>query len=152
MPKQSAGILPFRIRDNKPEFFLVHPGGPFWARKDNGAWSIAKGEFAENEQPIDAAMREFREETGSEISGDVIELSPVIQKGGKTVHCYAVQKEIDSGKIKSNSFEMEWPPRSGRRQVFPEVDRAEWFDAETAKLKIIESQIPFIDELLVRIL
>lgn len=147
MPKQSAGILIYRIKNSQPEFFLVHPGGPFWAKKDNGAWSIPKGEFSDNEKPQDAAIREFMEETGQEISGEFIKLMPVRQKGGKTVHCFAIRKDLDPTEIKSNTFEMEWPPRSGRKHIFPEIDRAGWFDTETAREKILESQKPLIDEL-----
>lgn len=149
--KQSAGILLYRMKSSGPEFFLVHPGGPFWARKDEGAWSVPKGEFAENEKPIDAAIREFREETGHDISGKFIELKPVQQKGGKTVHCFATEKDMDPEDIKSNTFEMEWPPKTGRKQVFPEIDRAGWFDSETARQKILESQVPLIEEMLTRL-
>ncbi|HLP74006.1 MAG TPA: NUDIX domain-containing protein [Bacteroidales bacterium] len=151
MPKQSAGILLYRIKDSKPEFFLVHPGGPFWAKKDAGAWSIPKGEFSDDEKPVDAAIREFSEETGKEIGGDFIELKPVKQKGGKTVYCFAIEKDIDTKGIRSNTFELEWPPRSGRKQAFPEVDRTGWFDAGTAKIKILESQVPLIEELLAKL-
>lgn len=148
MPKQSAGILLYRIKDSKTEFFLVHPGGPFWAKKDNGAWSIPKGEFSESENPQAAAIREFTEETGHKISGEFIELKPVKQKGGKTVYCFALRKDIDPKDITSNTFEMEWPPKSGRKQSFPEIDRAGWFEEEEARKKILESQVPFIDELI----
>lgn len=149
--KQSAGILLYRFRDSKPEFFLVHPGGPFWAKKENGAWSVPKGEFDEDERPIDAAQREFREETGQEISGLFLELKPVRQKSGKTVFCFAIEKDIDPSGIVSNTFEMEWPPRSGRKQIFPEIDRAGWFEFGVARIKILESQLPFIEEILEKI-
>ena len=151
MSKQSAGILLYRIHNQQPEVFLVHPGGPFWARKDLHAWSIPKGEFSDDEDSLDAARREFEEETGRPVSGDFIELSPVKQKGGKMVNCYACEGDIDPKQVKSNAFEMEWPPRSGKKQIFPEIDCGEWFDPSNAKLKILESQAVFIDELLLKI-
>jgi predicted NUDIX family NTP pyrophosphohydrolase len=147
MPKKSAGILLFRFRNRKPEFLLVHPGGPFWVRKDLHAWSVPKGEFEDNENPLAAAIREFEEETGTRLSGNFIELAPVRQKSGKTVYCYAIEGDLDTEKIRSNYFEIEWPARSGLKKSFPEIDRGEWFDPETAKVKIIESQVPFIDEI-----
>ena len=151
MAKQSTGILLYRLHNQQPEVFLIHPGGPFWARKDLHAWSIPKGEFSDDEDSLDAARREFEEETGKSVSGDFIELSPVKQKGGKMVYCYACEGDIDVKQIKSNTFEMEWPPRSGKKQTFPEIDCGEWFDPPNAKLKILESQAVFIDELLMRI-
>jgi predicted NUDIX family NTP pyrophosphohydrolase len=147
MVKQSAGILLYRIKNQSPEFFLVHPGGPFWAKKDLHSWSIPKGEFTE-EEPLEAALREFKEETGMALSGEHIELSPVRQKGGKTVFCFAVKGDIDPESIRSNTFELEWPPKTGRIQSFPEVDKAAWFDSKTAVIKINESQSAFIGELL----
>ena len=126
--------------------FLVHPGGPFWAKKDAGAWSIPKGEF-ETEQPLVAAMREFEEETGLKISGDFIELKPVKQKGGKIVYAWAVEADFDASDIQSNMFKLEWPPKSGVMRDYPEVDRAGWFDLETAKLKMLASQTGLIEQL-----
>lgn len=147
MPRLSAGILLYRFRDGTLEVFLVHPGGPFWAKEDLGAWSIPKGEFAEGEDPLDAAKREFEEETGFSVEGDFHELGPLKQPSGKIVHAWAVEGDCDASAIESNTFTMEWPPRSGRRQEFPEVDRAGWFDAGTAKEKILKGQVGFIGEL-----
>ncbi|MBV9988612.1 MAG: NUDIX domain-containing protein [Chitinophagaceae bacterium] len=147
MATQSAGILLYRIRNEQPEFFLVHPGGPFWKNKDAGAWSIPKGEFAGDEDPLQAAIREFCEETGVALNGDFKALSPIRQKAGKQVFAWAIAGDIDAAAIKSNSFEMEWPPRSGRRQQFPEVDKAGWFSIEAAKEKILPAQWPLIEEL-----
>ena len=146
MVKRSAGLLVYRIRGNGLEVFLVHPGGPFWAKKDAGAWSIPKGEF-ETEQPLVAAMREFEEETGLKISGDFIELKPVKQKGGKIVYAWAVEADFDASDIQSNMFKLEWPPKSGVMRDYPEVDRAGWFDLETAKLKMLASQAGLIEQL-----
>jgi predicted NUDIX family NTP pyrophosphohydrolase len=148
---KSAGILLFRRNKKNIEFFLVHPGGPFWAKKDAGAWSIPKGEYNDDEDALVAAKREFEEETGQSIDGDFIELKPLKQKGGKIVQAYAVEGDIDADNIRSNTFEMEWPPKSGRRKSFPEVDRAEWFDADTAKEKINEKQAELIEEVMMRI-
>lgn len=152
MPKHSAGILLYRIRNNIPEFFLVHPGGPFWAKKDLRSWSVPKGEVEDGEDYAAAALREFREETGFSPACDPVPLSAIIQKGGKVVHCFACEGEIDPSKIESNTFEIEWPPRSGKKQSFPEIDRAAWFTAGTAKEKIIEAQSSLIDETLSKIL
>ena len=145
--KKSAGIILYRIKNSGFEVFLVHPGGPFWARKDMNSWSVPKGEFTDEEDPLVAAKREFEEETGTSVKGDFLELKPVIQKGGKQVICYACIGDIDPEAIKSNTFEMEWPPRSGKRQSFPEIDRGQWFDSAEAKIRILESQSAFIDEL-----
>jgi predicted NUDIX family NTP pyrophosphohydrolase len=134
------------MRDEDVDVFLVHPGGPFWAKKDAGAWSIPKGEF-ETEQPLVAAMREFEEETGLKISGDFIELKPVKQKGGKIVYAWAVEADFDASDIQSNMFKLEWPPKSGVMRDYPEVDRAGWFDLETAKLKMLASQAGLIEQL-----
>jgi predicted NUDIX family NTP pyrophosphohydrolase len=147
MGKQSSGILLYRLSNSILEVFLVHPGGPFWARKDLHAWSIPKGEFTDEEDPLSAALREFEEETGIHLTGHFTALSPVIQKGGKKVYCYSCEGNLDPDKIRSNTFEMEWPPKSGKKQFFPEIDRGEWFEVATGKLKIIESQAAFIDEL-----
>jgi len=145
--KGSAGLLPYRIVSGGLEVFLVHPGGPYWANKDEGAWSVAKGEFQEGEDPLAAARREFREETGFEPTGELIPLEPVRQAGGKKVYAWAMEADYDPSKLKSNTFSMEWPPRSGRRQEFPEVDRAEWFPLGVARRKILETQVPLLDQL-----
>jgi predicted NUDIX family NTP pyrophosphohydrolase len=138
--KQSAGLLLFRRRGNSVEVLLVHPGGPLWARKDEGAWSIPKGEVNEHEDVLAAARREVEEETGARPSGTFISLSPVRQTGGKVVYVWAVESDFDPASLKSNLFEMEWPPKSGRRRSFPEVDRAAWFDLAAAVRKILPSQ------------
>jgi predicted NUDIX family NTP pyrophosphohydrolase len=143
---KSAGILLYRRKNKQLEFFLVHPGGPFWAKKDAGAWSIPKGEYEEGEDPLQAARREFAEETGQAVSGDFIPLTPLTQKNHKQVHAWAVEGDIDEKNIHSNTFEMEWPPKSGKKQSFPEVDKGGWFGAETAKEKINERQARLIDE------
>lgn len=145
---KSAGILLYRKRNSGIEFFLVHPGGPFWAKKDLGAWSIPKGEYTEGEDALKAAQREFEEETGQPVSGEFIALTPVKQKSGKIVQAWAVEGDIDEKNIRSNTFEMEWPPRSGKIKTFPEVDKGEWFDAGTAKEKINEKQTGLIDEVI----
>jgi predicted NUDIX family NTP pyrophosphohydrolase len=146
--KQSAGILLFRKKDQQLEFFLVHPGGPFFAKKDLGFWTVPKGELNENEEPLTAAKREFAEETGKTLSGDFIELSPIVQKGGKKVLCWAVEGEFDPLTIVSNTFETEWPPRSGKKQSFAEVDKAAWFTYNDAIKYINEKQVALIDELI----
>jgi predicted NUDIX family NTP pyrophosphohydrolase len=139
--KQAAGLLMFRGRVGSTlEVLLVHPGGPLWARKDEGAWSIPKGEVEPNEDPLTAARREVEEETGARPSGTFIALAPVRQTGGKIVHVWAIESDFDPASLKSNLFEMEWPPKSGNRRSFPEVDRAAWFDLETAGRKILPSQ------------
>lgn len=145
--KKSAGILAYRKVNKQVEFFLVHPGGPFWKNKDEAAWSIPKGEFNDDEDPLIAAKREFEEETGISINGDFISLSPVRQKSGKTVYAWAVETDIDTANIKSNFFEMEWPPKSGRTQAFPEVDKGEWFKLKEALKKINAYQSGLIEEL-----
>lgn len=147
MPKQSAGVLLFRRREGLLEVFLVHPGGPFWARKDDGAWTIPKGEFEPEEEPLSAARREFEEETGVAVTGSFVALQPVLQSGGKRVLAWAVEGDIDPASVRSNTFAMEWPPRSGRQQEFPEVDRGAWFAVDEARRKILASQSPLIDEL-----
>jgi predicted NUDIX family NTP pyrophosphohydrolase len=150
MIRQSAGLLVYRETDEGVEVFLVHPGGPFYAKKDDGVWSIPKGEF-DMENSLTAARREFEEETGQRIAGDFFELKPIKQKGGKIVHAWAVEADVDPQAIQSNTFTMEWPPKSGKMSEFPEVDRAAWFDPETAKQKINPAQSAFITELLSRI-
>ncbi len=145
--KKSAGLLLYRKRNSALEVFLVHPGGPFWAKKDEGAWSIPKGEIAENEDPLEAAKREFYEETGVRIGGEFTALAPVKQAGGKTVYSWVIEADCDADAIKSNMFSIEWPPRSGRKQEFPEVDRAGWFNIEVAKQKILKGQLSLLKEL-----
>lgn len=147
MVKISAGLLLYRRREGKLEVFLVHPGGPFWARKDARSWSIPKGEAAPGEDFLTRAKREFQEETGSTADGAFRGMVPVRQPSGKIVHAWAVEGECDTGSIKSNSFTMEWPPRSGRFQEFPEVDRASWFDLPTARQKITKGQVGLLDQL-----
>ena len=148
MPKRSAGILMYRRAGAGVEVLLVHPGGPFWAKKDLGAWSIPKGEYAEGEEPLAVAMRELEEETGARPSGDFLPLGEIVQPGRKIVTAWAVESDFDVGALKSNLFEMEWPPKSGRRASFPEVDRAEWFSIEDARKKILPGQSAFLDRLL----
>jgi predicted NUDIX family NTP pyrophosphohydrolase len=147
MLKQSAGILLYRLTDGLLQVFLVHPGGPFFRNKDDGAWSIPKGEYTDGEEPLAAAQREFEEETGQLITGKFIKLQPVKQKSGKVVHAWAVEGDIDHENIVSNIFEIKWPPKSGKKTSFPEIDRASWFTVETAKVKIISGQIGLIEEL-----
>ena len=147
MAKQSAGIILYRHRDSALEIFLVHPGGPFWKNKDSGAWSIPKGEFDEREDPLQAARREFHEETGCSVDGSFIALRPVRQAGGKIVHAWAVEGDCEAESIRSNSFTVEWPPRSGQRKEFLEVDRAGWFSLELAREKILKGQLMLLDEL-----
>lgn len=146
MAKQSTGIQLYRIK-SEPEVFLVHPGGPFFARKDLGVWSIPKGEFDDAETAIEAAKREFEEETGKVPEGKFIQLKPVTQKSGKVVHAWAIEGDIDAKDIVSNKFEMVWPPNSGRMEEFPENDRGEWFTIDEAKIKINERQISLLNEL-----
>jgi predicted NUDIX family NTP pyrophosphohydrolase len=136
----------FRWRDGQLEVLLVHPGGPFWARKDDGAWSIPKGEIGEDEDPLAAARREVQEETGAVPGGTFLALAPVRQAGGKIVQAWAVESDLDPADIRSNTFEIEWPPRSGRRRTFPEIDRAAWFTIPVARAKILRGQLPLIDE------
>lgn len=145
--KQSAGILLYRITKKKLEVLLVHPGGPFWKNKDEGAWSIPKGEFEKEEDPLKAAIREFKEETGFALSGEFIPLNPIKQKSGKQVRAWAVEGDIDVAKISSNEFELEWPPKSGKRISVPEIDKAGWFDINAGKIKILEAQKALLDEL-----
>ena len=157
MPKKSAGLLLYRFNDSILEVLLVHPGGPFWRNKDERAWTIPKGEFDDEEDPLAAACREFAEETGTapprlqrDASGgeNYFKLAPVKQTNGKMVHAWAVEGDFDPRKLSSNQFQMEWPPRSGRMQSFPEVDRAEWFTADLALKKIVKAQTALIAELL----
>ncbi|MGE0359639.1 MAG: NUDIX domain-containing protein [Vicinamibacterales bacterium] len=150
MPRTSAGLLLYRVRAAGLEVLLVHPGGPFWAAKDAGAWSIPKGEVGADEGPLQAAIREVREELGIELTGPFEPLTPVRQAGGKLVHAWAIAAEVDPAAIVSDTVELEWPPRSGRRQTFPEVDRVEWFSLDEARRRILSGQRPLIDELVAR--
>jgi predicted NUDIX family NTP pyrophosphohydrolase len=146
--KRSAGLLLFRVRDGELEVLLAHMGGPFWARKDEHAWSIPKGEYPPDEDPLTAARREFTEELGAPPpDGPVLELGEVRQSGGKSVTVWAVEDEFDPAAAVSNTFELEWPPHSGRMQTFPEVDRVAWFDLETARVKVVAAQAAFLDRL-----
>jgi len=151
MLKQSAGLLLHREVSGRTEVFLVHPGGPFWAKKDEGAWSIPKGEFEEGEDPLEAAKREFREETGVVVTGKFQPLAPLKQRSGKIVYAWMVQGDVDPASLKSNTFSIEWPRASGRVQEFPEVDRGEWFHLALAKRKILPGQLPFLNQLETRL-
>jgi predicted NUDIX family NTP pyrophosphohydrolase len=151
MPKKSAGLLLFRrnSHDEPLEVLLVHPGGPFWRKKDEGFWTIPKGEFTDDEDALVAAKREFQEETGGEPpAGDYIQLKPVKQASGKVVHAWAIEGDFEPARLQSNTFLVEWPPRSGRMQEFPEVDRAAWFTPDRARRMILAGQSPLIDQLL----
>ena len=151
MAKQSAGLLMFRHSKQQPEVFLVHPGGPFWAKKDLGAWTIPKGEYAEGEAPLTAAMREFTEETGFAVPSSAeayLDLGTIKQSGGKLVSVWAFEGDCDPAALVSNTFEMEWPPRSGRQSAFPEVDRGSWFSIAEARERILASQQSIIVMLL----
>jgi predicted NUDIX family NTP pyrophosphohydrolase len=145
--KTSAGILLYRRGGGEVEVFLVHPGGPFWAKKDLGAWSLPKGEVEEGEDPLAAALREFTEETGFDVAGELRPLRPQRQSSGKTILAWAVEGDCDPAELRSGLFSMEWPPRSGKRQEFPEVDRGAWFTLSEARRRIVAGQAPFLDEL-----
>ncbi len=147
MSSQSAGLLMYRYRDSGLEVFLVHPGGPYWAGKDENAWSIPKGEYDEDEDPLEAAKREFFEETGISAAGIFKPLSMLKQTGGKRITAWAFEGDCDLSSIKSNTFTIEWPPRSGRKADFPEIDRAAWFGVAEAIRKLNKGQIGFIKEL-----
>lgn len=149
--KQSAGILLYKFIDCTIYFLLVHPGGPFWKNKDLESWSIPKGEFTADEDPLEAAKREFKEETGFEVDGDFIALEWVKLKSGKTVFAWAVEYDIDVALVKSNEFEMEWPPKSGSMKSFPEIDKAEWFQTAEALKKINPAQADFIIQIISKI-
>lgn len=149
MPKLSAGLLMYRR--SPLQVFLVHPGGPFWAKKDLGAWSIPKGEYTEEESPCAAALREFREETGFAIEGDPIELGTIRQTGGKIVSVWTIEGDCDPAKLVSNTCEIEWPPRSGHKLEIPEVDRGAWFEINEARERILKSQLPAMDLLVQRL-
>ena len=147
MPKYSAGILLYRFRHGSLEVFLVHPGGPFWTGKERGAWSVPKGEIAKGEDPHDAARREFKEETGIGVTGPMFDLGAQKQGSNKTVRVWALENDCDPAAIESNTFSMEWPPKSGRQQTFPEVNRAAWFAVDDAREKMHRGQVVFIDRL-----
>jgi predicted NUDIX family NTP pyrophosphohydrolase len=147
MSKRSAGLLMYRILKSQLEVLLVHPGGPFWVKKDRGVWTIPKGEIDRDEAPLDAARREFEEETGFGARGDFLSLGKIRQKSGKVVEAWAFAGNCDPGKLKSNLCSMEWPPQSGRQINVPEVDRASWFTLPDARAKLIEAQWPFLDRL-----
>ncbi len=147
MPQISAGLLLYRRKNNVDEVFLVHPGGPLWTHKDFGAWSIPKGLVDKDEELLEAAKREFAEETGLSATGPFLPLTPVKLKSGKIVYAWAVEGDCDPGKMKSNTFTMEWPPRSGKQQAFPEADRAAWFALDEAKQRITPGQTALLEEL-----
>jgi predicted NUDIX family NTP pyrophosphohydrolase len=150
--RRSAGIVLHRAGDGGPEVLLVHPGGPFWAKKDDGAWSIPKGEYEPDEDPLACALREFEEETGTRLdAAELVELGAVVQKAGKEVRAWAVRGDLDPATVRSNTFTMEWPPRSGRRQEFPEIDRAEWFTLDAARAKLVAAQVELLDRLAERV-
>lgn len=151
MVRRSAGLLMFRRKNKDLEVFLVHPGGPFWASKDAGAWMIPKGEYTAEEKPLDAAQREFREETGFEPGADFIELGMVRQTGGKLVSVWAFEGDCDPAKLVSNSCMMEWPPNSKRMIEVPEVDRGAWFTLAAARAAILKSQSPFLEVLTTKV-
>lgn len=144
--RKSAGLLLFRKRPGGVEVLLMHPGGPFWAKKDDGAWSIPKGEFGNDEDPLAAAKREFQEETGFAAAGEFVALDPVRQPSGKVVHAWAVRGDADPAAIRSNTFSIEWPKGSGTMREFPEVDRAGWFSLEEARRKILKGQVALLDQ------
>ncbi len=147
MPKHSAGILLYRFKEGDLEVFLVHPGGPFWARKDRAAWSIPKGEYEEGEDPLEASKRELAEETGIELHSPLIDLGELRQPGGKIVRAWAASQDCNPSGIRSNTFTMEWPPKSGKLQEFPEIDRGVWYSTGVAKSKLHKGQVGFIDKL-----
>jgi predicted NUDIX family NTP pyrophosphohydrolase len=150
MSKRSAGLLMYRRRNSALEVFLVHPAGPFWAKKDVGAWSIPKGEHLEHEEPLEAAKREFVEETGFGADGTFLELGDLKQPGGKIITAWAFEGDCDPAKLRSNTFRIEWPPRSGRQMEVPEVDRGRWYTIEEARLRLLTGQREFLDRLLQR--
>jgi len=148
LPKQAAGILLYRQTERGLEVLLAHPGGPLWARKDLGAWTIPKGQFGDDESALAAAKREFSEEMGSPAQGAFVELGSIRQPSGKIVHAFTAESDFDVTTVKSNLFTLEWPPRSGRSGEFPEIDRAEWFALAEARRRILKGQEPFLDRLL----
>jgi predicted NUDIX family NTP pyrophosphohydrolase len=150
MKKQSAGILPYKFVNGQLFFFIAHPGGPFYRKKDNGFWGIVKGEFDNKEKPLQAAKREFKEETNIDIpvDGILLPLTPRKQKSGKLVHVWAIEYDFPTGNIQSNSFQLEWPPKSGVMAEFPELDKFEWFDVHTTISKLLPGQVGFVEEVL----
>ncbi|MBD0280637.1 MAG: NUDIX domain-containing protein [Thermoleophilaceae bacterium] len=152
MPKRSAGILLYRLAGGAVEVLLVHPGGPFWARRDAGVWSVPKGEYEDGDDPRACALREFEEETGTALPpGELSDLGELKQKSGKLVRAFAAEGDLDADAVTSNTFEMEWPPRSGRMAEFPEVDRAGWFRIDEAREKLVPAQAGFLDRLIERV-
>ena len=147
MPRKSAGLVMYRYRKTILEVFLVHHGGPYWSKKDEGSWSIPKGEYSGVEEPFQVAKREFNEETGYDAKGGFFPLTPIRQPSGKVIIAWAFEGDCDANNIKSNTFKIEWPPRSGKETEFPEVDRAEWFSTKMAKNKLVKGQVDFIKEL-----
>jgi len=145
--KRSAAILMHRRRNGRIEVLLGHPGGPYWKRKDDGAWSIPKGEYGEEEEPLEAARREFEEETGIRLEGELRPLGEVKQAGGKTVRAWTLEADCDASMLRSITFSLEWPPGSGKIQEFPEIDRFEWFSVEEARIKLVKAQAEFLDRL-----
>lgn len=151
MSVRSAGILLYRFNEGNLQVMLVHPGGPFWAKKDDGAWSIPKGIYEEGENPLAAAKREFQEETGQEVDGDFIDLGELKQPSRKIVQAWALEHDFDTSKIISNTFSLEWPPKSGAVREYPEVDRGRWFNIQKAREKILKGQLEFLDRLVEKI-
>ncbi|MEN6376107.1 MAG: NUDIX domain-containing protein [Smithella sp.] len=151
MSVRSAGILLYRFNEGKLLVMLVHPGGPFWAKKDDGAWSVCKGMYEEGEDSLDAAKREFKEETGQDVDGEFIDLGEVKQPSRKIVHAWALEHDFDTSKIISNTFSLEWPPKSGITREYPEVDKGRWFDIQEAREKILKGQLEFLNRLLEKI-
>jgi predicted NUDIX family NTP pyrophosphohydrolase len=149
--KLSAGILMYRWKHKELQVLLVHPGGPYWANKDAGSWSVPKGEFEAGQDPLENAIREFKEETGQEVSGNFLPLDPLRQKSGKIIYAWIVEGEFDEGNVVSNNFKLEWPPKSGQFKEFPEVDKAGWFTLEEARVKIIPGQTGFLNQLVNKI-
>jgi predicted NUDIX family NTP pyrophosphohydrolase len=148
MPKQTGGILLYRSNGGELEVLLTHPGGPYWENKDDGAWTIPKGIIEDGEKPVEAAAREFEEELGSPLpAGELRRLKPIRQAGGKLVHAWAVEGDFDPKKLRSNTFSMEWPPKSGEKQEFPEVDQAAWFTIDIARQRVLKSQSDLLDQL-----
>ena len=151
MAVHSGGILLFRHLAGRLQVMLVHPGGPYWENKDEGVWSIPKGLFEENEGPLEAARREFAEETGFDAEGEFIELGELVQPSKKIVHAWALESDLDTTRIRSNTFTLEWPPNSGRFENYPEIDRGQWFDIAEARTKIAKGQLGFISRLIERL-
>jgi predicted NUDIX family NTP pyrophosphohydrolase len=152
VPRTSAGVLLYRLRPGGPEVLVGHMGGPFWARKDDRAWSIPKGEYVDGEEPLAVARREFEEELGSAVpAAELVPLGEVRQSGGKRLAVWAAEGDLDAATCRSNTFEIEWPPRSGRVQEFPEIDRAAWFPVDQARAKLVTGQVAFLDRLLERL-